>query len=168
MFDPWGDDTGYEDVDEEFGTQRWSKPNRERSSPERRKLKKRTRPPSDARRAERVESRDGTFRCKQCKTIVGVPISGGRHRNHCPLCLFSRHVDLKTPGDRAATCRSMMRAIGLFTRGDGEQVLMHECLGCSVVKHNRVAADDNVIEIMRLSVVRRREDDGESLDERTA
>jgi hypothetical protein len=102
---------------------------------------------------ERVESRNGEFRCKECKTIVGVPISGGRHRNHCPLCLYSRHVDRSTPGDRVSDCRSMMRPVGLCTRRDGEQMLVHECLGCGVIRHNRVAADDNVVATMRLPIV---------------
>jgi hypothetical protein len=102
---------------------------------------------------ERVESRDGTFRCRQCKTIVGPPISGGRHRNHCPLCLYSRHVDRSMPGDRAAECRSMMTPAGVFTRRDGEQMLLHICGGCGVKRRNRIAADDNAVSLMRLPVV---------------
>jgi hypothetical protein len=130
---------------------RLSKPNRTkqidvRKHQNRRRAKQET-------RKERVESRDGTFRCRHCKTLVGVPISGGKHRNHCPLCLYSRHVDARRPGDRQSTCRSMMKPIGLFTRRSGEQVLVHECLGCGVMRHNRVAADDNVVEAMRLPVI---------------
>lgn len=147
--DPWDDEYGYsDDVDGEFPDQRWNKRIRNRQRAKRnRSDKKRTR------RAERVESRDGTFRCKHCKTIVGAPISGGRHRNHCPLCLYSRHVDRKSPGDRSSDCRSMMPAVGLFTRRGGEQVLVHICSGCGVVRHNRVAADDNVVATMRLAIV---------------
>jgi hypothetical protein len=105
------------------------------------------------RRAKRVESRDGTFRCRQCKTIVGPPISGVRHRNHCPLCLYSRHVDRTRPGDRAEECQSMMPAAGVFTRRDGEQMLLHVCSGCGVERRNRIAADDNMVTLMRLPVL---------------
>lgn len=154
VIDPWNDDYGYpDDVEGDVEQQRWSKRNRDRQrarrhQPEKMKQVKRTGP-----RHERVESRDGTFRCRQCKTIVGVPISGGRHRNHCPLCLYSRHVDRRSPGDRASACKSMMPATGLFTRRGGEQVLVHECLGCGVSRHNRIAADDNIVATMRLPVV---------------
>jgi hypothetical protein len=150
--DPQHDDLfdqyGIYDDDQAFGRSR--KINRERS----RTTKTRTsRKKTGRRKRERVESRNGEFRCRECKTVVGPPISGGRHRNHCPLCLYSRHVDRSIPGDRASECRSMMRPAGLFTRRDGEQMLVHECLGCGAVRQNRIAADDNVVAIMRLPVV---------------
>jgi len=34
--------------------------------------------------------------------MVGPTLGGGRHRNHCPFCLHSRHVDDARPGDRVA------------------------------------------------------------------
>lgn len=67
-----------------------------------------------------------------------VPHTGGNYRNHCPLCLFSKHVDLK-PGDRANPCRGLMVAIDLeFHSGKGFQVV-HECLRCGVTRVNKVA-----------------------------
>ncbi len=154
--DPIGTDVfelnGFDDDDESALPGRRNKPNRDRKRRTNLPKVRRTAAKQQGKQADRVESRDGTFRCRHCKTIVGVPISGGRHRNHCPLCLYSRHVDWKRPGDRRSECRSMMRAVGVFTRGDGEQVLIHLCLGCGVERHNRVAADDNVIEVMRLPV----------------
>ena len=91
------------------------------------------------RRADGQES----FRCRHCRQMVGPTISGGRHRNHCPLCLYSRHVDDRRPGDRASTCGSVMAPVGLLTRRNGEQVILHRCLGCGREKPNRIAADDN-------------------------
>ncbi len=35
------------------------------------------------------------FRCGKCRIFVGQTVSGGKHRNHCPFCLASRHVDLR-------------------------------------------------------------------------
>jgi hypothetical protein len=75
--------------------------------------------------------------------MVGAPPSGGRNRNHCPFCLYSRHVDDATPGDRASDCASAMAPVGLFTRPKGEEVIVHRCLGCGFERHCRVAADDN-------------------------
>jgi hypothetical protein len=89
------------------------------------------------------------FKCGHCKTFVGPPISGGRHRNHCPLCLYSKHVDL-TPGDRKNECRSLMEPIGTAFRRNGEQVIVHRCLGCDEVRYCRAAADDHLLVCMRL------------------
>jgi len=42
-----------------------------------------------------------TFTCKNCGRTVVPYDSGSNHRNHCPNCLFSLHVD-DEPGDREA------------------------------------------------------------------
>ncbi len=101
------------------------------------------------RRADGQES----FKCGRCRAFIGPTVSGGRHRNHCPLCLHSRHVDDTRPGDRASGCRSLMEPIGVFHRPKGEQVLLHRCLGCGLERHNRVAADDNPLAMLRLPPV---------------
>jgi hypothetical protein len=94
--------------------------------------------------------RDQAFKCGRCKQFIGAPVSGGRHRNHCPNCLYSRHVDDTMPGDRKSDCHAMMRPLGLVSRRNGEQVLIHECLGCGKHDPNRIAADDNPVLLMRL------------------
>ena len=90
------------------------------------------------------------FKCGHCKTFVGPTLTGGRHRNHCPVCLYSRHVDRSHPGDRRSRCRSLMRPAGVFHRTNCEQMLVHVCLGCGSERHCRVAADDNTVACMRL------------------
>jgi hypothetical protein len=101
---------------------------------------------------KRVEVSEG-FKCRHCRNFIGIPPSGGRNRNHCPLCLYSLHVDGKTPGDRASECRSLMRPIGVFYRPKGEQMVVHKCLGCDFVRYNRIAADDNPIVLAELPVL---------------
>ena len=93
------------------------------------------------------------FRCTHCKLLVGPPVSGGTQRNHCPSCLYSRHVDGRVPGDRAGDCGGAMAPVGLFVKAKGEQVLVHRCLGCGFERHNRVAADDNFVSLMHLPLV---------------
>lgn len=93
------------------------------------------------------------FKCRNCRAFIGEPPSGGRQRNHCPMCLYSLHVDLKTPGDRASDCRSLMEPIGTFYRPSLEQVVVHRCLGCGAIRYNRVAADDNPILLEELPVL---------------
>lgn len=100
--------------------------------------------------------RTETFRCRHCKLMVGPLPSGGRHRNHCPFCLHSRHLDGRTPGDRASTCGATMAPIGTFTRRKGEHVIVHACLGCGFERHNRIAADDDFALVLALPRLERR------------
>jgi hypothetical protein len=104
------------------------------------------------RRGHKPKLADGSesFKCGHCKAFIGPTISGGRHRNHCPLCLYSRHVDDKRMGDRASECRALMAPIGYFFRPKGEQVVVHRCLGCGFERHNRVAADDSFLVLAEL------------------
>ncbi len=60
-----------------------------------------------------------TFVCKVCGKTV-VPTGAGRdHRNHCPYCLSSQHLD-NEPGDRAADCGGVMESIAVWVRKNGE------------------------------------------------
>ena len=91
------------------------------------------------------------FRCRHCRALVGPVPSGGRHRNHCPVCLHSRHVDLSRPGDRLSPCGGTMAPVGAFVRLDGEHGLVHRCLACGVQRQNRIAADDDFSLVLALS-----------------
>ncbi len=101
-------------------------------------------------RALRRSQPSESFKCHNCKAFIGMPLTGGRHRNHCPNCLWSLHVDLKTPGDRASECRSLMEPVGVLARRNGEQAVVHRCRGCDIDRHCRVAADDNPLLLMKL------------------
>lgn len=89
------------------------------------------------------------FRCKKCKTMIDRPASGTLQRNHCPVCLYSVHVDTRA-GDRAAECGSSMEPISIWVRSD-EWVLLHRCLGCGVIHSNRIAPDDNEAVLLSLA-----------------
>ncbi|MDC7240855.1 MAG: RNHCP domain-containing protein [Spirochaetales bacterium] len=90
-----------------------------------------------------------SFICLSCGKAVTPLTTGGMHRNHCPHCLCSVHVDL-LPGDRRSSCRGVMAPISLWVREDGECSVLHRCRQCGVIKSNRVAADDS--ESMLLSI----------------
>ena len=49
------------------------------------------------------------FTCKNCGRVVVPEGAGSTHRNHCPNCLCSLHVD-EEPGDRASACGGLLRA----------------------------------------------------------
>jgi uncharacterized protein YcbX len=106
-------------------------------------------------RDQRIRSRrPGTesFRCRHCRLDVPANAPGTRHRNHCPTCLWSRHLDADVPGDRAAACADSMEPIAATVRDDGEWALVHRCSGCSAVRVNRIAGDDNPLALLRLAV----------------
>lgn len=69
-----------------------------------------------------------------------VPLRNGSYRNHCPACLWSRHVDIE-PGDRLASCRALMRPAALEHRGGKGLVIVHRCTACGFTRPNRVADD---------------------------
>lgn len=103
----------------------------------------------DRRRAAR---RVDTFRCASCRLDVSLDAPGTTHRNHCPNCLTSRHVDQRRPGDRAADCGARMEPIAVSVRGDGEWILIHRCTGCDALSANRTAGDDNPLLLVRTAV----------------
>ena len=93
------------------------------------------------------------FACARCGRQV-EPVADGSYRNHCPFCLWSRHVDVK-PGDRANPCRGMMRPVAARVVKKGLQVV-HQCSVCGEVRVNRVVRravqpDDfeKLLELMR-------------------
>jgi len=92
-----------------------------------------------------------SFVCKVCGKIVTPEGAGTRHRNHCPDCLSSLHVD-DTPGDRAADCNGTMDPIGVWVRKNGEWAIIHRCTRCGRIASNRLAADDNPIKLISIAL----------------
>ncbi|MEU8734741.1 RNHCP domain-containing protein [Streptomyces tendae] len=96
--------------------------------------------------------RNDDFRCVSCRLDVSLDAPGTAHRNHCPNCLASLHVDRKIPGDRAADCRGRMEALGMSVRTDGEWMIIHQCASCGELSANRIAGDDNPLVLIRLAL----------------
>ena len=76
------------------------------------------------------------FVCAHCDVHV-VSLTNGSYRNHCPACLYSRHVDVG-PGDRASRCGGLMAPVRLLISGKGWRIV-HRCLDCGLERPNRVA-----------------------------
>lgn len=55
--------------------------------------------------------RNETFTCEHCGEKITIHPTGSA-RNHCPYCLYSKHVDDAFPGDRASGCCGLMEPIG--------------------------------------------------------
>ena len=81
------------------------------------------------------------FTCRACGWPVGPAGAGTQHRNHCPNCLASVHLD-DEPGDRSAGCGGLMEPVSVWVRKGGEWAIIS----------NRVAADDNPALLLSLAV----------------
>jgi DNA-directed RNA polymerase subunit RPC12/RpoP len=94
------------------------------------------------------------FICIHCQKEVKITKSmGTANRNHCPSCLYSKHVDEKAPGDRKSNCLEEMQPVALTFKKEGgekqgEIMLVHLCQSCGKININRIAADDEEKEIM--------------------
>ncbi len=95
------------------------------------------------------EKESGGFYCCHCNQwIPFTDFMGTKHRNHCPLCLWSKNVDYEIPGDRASQCQAGMQLIGLTFKHEGvdkygkvrqgELMIVHECTGCKKFSINPI------------------------------
>jgi len=89
------------------------------------------------------------YTCIHCGMPIAAFAYGTHHRNHCPHCLWSRHVDIRA-GDRACLCRGPMEPIALWQKEDGEIMILHRCRTCGTIKANRCAGDDDEQALQRL------------------
>ncbi len=92
-----------------------------------------------------------SFVCKACGELVVPEGAGSQHRNHCPKCLSSVHVDIR-PGDRASLCGGIMEPVSVWVRKGGEWAVIHRCRLCGGFSSNRVAADDNPMLLLSIAV----------------
>ena len=83
--------------------------------------------------------------------FYGGKPAGTQHRNHCPNCLTSLHLD-NEPGDRAADCGGQMKPVAVWVRKGGEWVIIHRCHLCGKLTSNRIAADDNPMFLMSIAM----------------
>lgn len=92
-----------------------------------------------------------SFICKVCGRLVVPNGAGSDHRNHCPYCLTSMHLDIE-PGDREADCGGAMEPVAVWVRKNGEWAIIHRCKICGALSSNRIAADDNPMKLMSIAM----------------
>jgi rubrerythrin len=84
------------------------------------------------------------FVCEHC----GHEVTGNGYTNHCPKCLWSKHVDVN-PGDRAAECGGLMEPVA--SEGSSEHMaIVHECIECGYRKKNKVSPEDGIQELAKV------------------
>lgn len=91
--------------------------------------------------------RDENFICENCHKEVSL--LGYTARDHCPYCLYSKHVDIN-PGDRANTCKGLLKPIGIEKFKDTYKIL-YQCEKCHELHKNIVAKDDDMNMIIKIS-----------------
>ncbi|MEK7522585.1 MAG: RNHCP domain-containing protein [Patescibacteria group bacterium] len=84
------------------------------------------------------------FVCGNC----GQGVKGDGYTNHCPRCLWSKHVDVN-PGDRASDCGNMMEPSKIGTK-DGGYDINHKCVKCGHEKRNKMSPEDDFEEIFKI------------------
>jgi hypothetical protein len=85
------------------------------------------------------------FNCEQC----GLLVRGNGYTNHCPKCLYSKHVDIN-PGDRQSECGGVMKPECVEIRG-GKYIITHRCTVCGHKKRNKSCEDDDFGAIVLLT-----------------
>lgn len=90
---------------------------------------------------------DEEFICENCGK--NVPKLNYSSRDHCPYCLYSKHVDIN-PGDRNNTCRGLLKPIDIEKHKDTYKIL-YICEKCHVPHKNIMAVDDDFNKIIELT-----------------
>ena len=75
---------------------------------------------------------------------------GVTSRNHCPYCLHSLHVDI-VPGDRANTCKGLLRPIAIETNAKKGYVIVFKCDKCGAITRNKSADDDDFEKLLEVA-----------------
>ncbi len=78
------------------------------------------------------------FKCENC----GKEVKGDGYTNHCPFCLWSKHVDIN-PGDRKESCGGAMEPIETYYESDSWFVI-HKCKKCGEKKKIKLNKRDNL------------------------
>ena len=90
---------------------------------------------------KRVEN----FTCAHC----GADVLGNGYTNHCPKCLWSKHVD-NNPGDRQSDCGGMMCPIAIEQNGS-KFIITHKCEKCGKTIKQSASENDDIDAIIAIS-----------------
>lgn len=92
--------------------------------------------------------KDEFFICENCQKEV-LPLKYSA-RDHCPYCLFSKHVDIN-PGDRLNKCLGLLEPINI-EKFKNTYKIIYKCTKCGTIHKNIIAKDDDMNLIINLSI----------------
>lgn len=91
---------------------------------------------------------DESFICEHCgKTVEKLNYTS---RDHCPFCLYSKHVDI-FPGDRQNSCQGLLKPIEIEKFKDTFKII-YQCEKCKEKHKNTIAKDDDMEKIIEISI----------------
>ena len=93
---------------------------------------------------------DEEFICENCNKLVKK--LEYTSRDHCPYCLYSKHVDIN-PGDRANNCKGLLVPYQI-EKFKNTYKIIYKCSKCNIIHKNIIANDDNFEKIIELSVIK--------------
>lgn len=96
---------------------------------------------------KKFQMRDENFTCENCN--YNVKKLNYTARDHCPNCLYSKHVDIN-PGDRANPCHGLLVPISI-EKFKNTYKIIYKCQKCNQIHKNIMANDDNYDKIIELS-----------------
>jgi len=85
------------------------------------------------------------FICEHC----GAEVSGDGFTNHCPVCLWSKHVDVN-PGDRAEPCQGLMEPVAIQPHKDSYRIRFR-CQKCGEERWNKSAPQDDFETLLEIA-----------------
>ena len=74
-------------------------------------------------KVKKFQKRKEDFVCEHC----GAEVKGNGYTNHCPKCLWSKHVDI-FPGDRLEDCGGLMEPVAVEAKKAGKYTIVHKCV----------------------------------------
>lgn len=89
-----------------------------------------------------------SFICENCGKFVEKHLEWSA-RNHCIFCLYSKHLDLNSPGDRLSKCNWLMKPIWIDFKKNKWWMIKHKCQKCWKETLNKIAPDDNYLEFIK-------------------
>ena len=90
---------------------------------------------------------DERFICEHCgKNVEKLNYTA---RDHCPYCLYSKHVDIN-PGDRQNKCHGLLEPIDI-EKFKNTYKIIYMCEKCGKLHKNIMANDDSMETIINLS-----------------
>ena len=93
---------------------------------------------------KKFQRRIEDFICEKC----GKKVKGKGYTDHCPECLWSKHVDIN-PGDRKSKCGGSMEPISVEVKND-KYIIYYHCIKCGFKHRVKSTLDDNLDEIIKL------------------
>lgn len=85
------------------------------------------------------------FVCENC----GEKVKGNGYTNHCPVCLWSKHVD-NNPGDRENNCHGLMKPISAYFE-KGAWTIVQKCQRCGIEKKIKTVKEDDLNLILKIA-----------------